>query len=167
MNLSKYQKNLPRPPHSIWTNPIHFIACGFGIGACPFFPGTLATIAAIPLILMLSNTTHGIYLLACIILFFVGVYICGKTNRDFKTDDHSAACFDEIATFPIAMLGIAPTWYFLLIAFVLFRFFDIVKPWPIRWIDQHVHGGWGVMLDDLLAAIATLIIMIVISHFFA
>ena len=143
INLSKYQKKLPPSPHSIWTNPIHFIACGFGIGSIAFFPGTIATLAAIPIIFMLSHTTHGLYLLACSILFFIGVYVTHKTNHDFETSDHPAACFDEIATFPIAMLGIEPTWYFLLIAFVLFRFFDIVKPWPIRWVDKHVHGGWG------------------------
>ena len=85
--------------------------------------------------------------------------MCGITNRDFKTDDHPAAVIDEIATFPVVMILVPITWYYLLIGFCLFRFFDIVKPWPIRWIDKNVHGGFGVMLDDLLAAFCSLIIL--------
>lgn len=159
INLTRYQKNVPRPPHSIWTNPIHFITCGFGIGAFPFFPGTVATAFAIPLVILLSHTAWWFYLSICCLMFLSGIYLCGITNRDFGTDDHPAAVWDEIATFPIAMLGIPVTPFFLLIAFVLFRFFDIVKPGPIRWVDKNMHSGFGVMLDDLLAALATLILM--------
>lgn len=159
MNLQKFQKNLPPPPHSLWTNPIHFITCGFGIGAFPFFPGTVATLAAIPLVILLSRTSLYFYVFFCLLLFLVGIYLCGKTNRDFKTTDHPAAVFDEIATFPVAMIGLPITPFFLIMAFVLFRFFDIVKPGPIRWVDDHVHTGFGVMLDDLLAAMCTLLLM--------
>lgn len=164
MNLRKYQKKVARPPQTIWTNPIHFIGCGFGFGTFPYFPGTIGTLISIPLIFLLSHTPLWFYLTACVILFLFGVYCCGITNRDFGTDDHPAAVFDEFATFPVAMIAIPTTWYFLLIAFLLFRFFDIVKPWPIRWVDKNVHGGFGVMLDDLLAAFATLIIMQFILH---
>ena len=159
MNLRKYQKNVCRPPHTIWTNPIHFIACGFGFGTFPFFPGTIGTLVAIPLILFLSHTPLWFYLFICAALFLIGIYVCGITNRDFKTDDHPAAVIDEIATFPVVMILVPITWYYLLIGFCLFRFFDIVKPWPIRWIDKNVHGGFGVMLDDLLAAFCSLIIL--------
>jgi len=99
------------------------------------------------------------YIGICVVLFLWGIYCCDITNRAFGTDDHPAAIFDEIATFPVAMIAIPITWYFLLIAFLLFRFFDIVKPWPIGWVDKNIHGGFGVMLDDLLAAFATLIVM--------
>lgn len=94
--------------------------------------------------------------------FCAGVYCCDITNRDFKTDDHPAAVIDEIATFPIAMIAIPMTWYYLLIGFLLFRFFDIIKPGPIRWVDNNVHNGLGVMLDDLLAAFCTLAILQII-----
>lgn len=155
----KYQKNLPPPPHSLWTNPIHFIACGFGIGSFPFFPGTMATLVAVPLVMMLSHLNHYFYLTVCALFFVIGTYCCDLTNRDFKTDDHPAACFDEIAAFPVVMFAVPITWYFLLMGFVLFRFFDIVKPNPIRWIDKNVHGGFGVMLDDIVAAIFSWIIL--------
>lgn len=163
MNLSRFQKNLPPPPHSIWTNPIHFTACGFGIGAFPFFPGTIATGFAIPLAILLSRTSLWFYITVCCILFLAGIYLCGITNRDFKTDDHPAAVWDEIATFPIALMLIPITTLNVLLAFVLFRFFDIIKPWPICWVDQHCHNGFGVMLDDLLAALFTLLLMHVLT----
>ena len=146
-------------PHSIWTNPIHFIACGFGIGTLPLMPGTFATLAAIPLYLWLSTLPWSFYLAIIVLMNIAGVYLCGKTNRDFGTDDHPAAVWDEIATFPLAMFLVPPTWYFILLGFLLFRLFDIWKPWPIGWVDKNVHGGFGVMLDDILAALATWIIL--------
>lgn len=146
-------------PHSIWINPIHFIACGFGVGTFPFFPGTVATACAIPLYFMLSNLSVWFYCLACAIFFCIGIYLCGKTNQDFKTHDHPAAVFDEIATFPVTLIAMPVTWYFIVAAFLLFRFFDIVKPGPIGWADKRVPGGLGVMLDDLLAALATLALL--------
>ena len=166
MNLQKYQKKVARPAHSIWTNPVHFVACGFGFGAFPFFPGTIGTAVAIPLAIMLSHLPIGLYILCCLILFCAGIYLCHVVNRDFGTNDHPAAVFDEISTFPVVMIAIPMTWYFLLIGFFLFRFFDIVKPGPIRWVDAHVHNGFGVMLDDLLAAIASCFILHIIFYFF-
>lgn len=157
--FSKYQKKLSPPPTSIWQNPIHFIGCGFGAGAFPYFPGTIGTLAAIPLVLLLAKTTLWFYIAACVVLFFIGIFLCGRINRDFGTDDHPAAVYDELSTFPVAMIAVPTHWYFLLIAFLLFRFFDIIKPGPIGFVDQHVHGGFGVMLDDLLASMATLVIM--------
>lgn len=149
-------------PESIWQNPWHFIACGFGAGAFPIFPGTIGTLVGIPIVLLFSKMALAYYLAGCIILFLIAVYLCGKTNNDFGTQDHPAAVLDEIATFPVAMIGIPTHWYFLAIAFVLFRIFDIIKPGPIRWVDRHVHGGFGVVCDDLLAALATLLILHII-----
>lgn len=162
MNLKKYQKNVARPPHTTWTNPIHFITCGFGVGTFPFFPGTIGTLFSIPIVIMLSHTPLWFYLFTCVALFFIGMYCADITNRDFGTSDHPAAVIDEIATFPIVMIAIPLTWYYLLIGFCLFRFFDIVKPGPIRWVDKHVHGGFGVMFDDVLAALCSLIILHII-----
>lgn len=157
--LDQYQKKVDRPSHSVWTNPIHFIACGFGFGTFPYFPGTVGTAIAIPLAIMLSHYSLITYIFACIALFCVGIYLCHITNRDFGTDDHPAAVFDEIATFPVVMIAVPFTGYFLLIGFLLFRFFDIVKPGPIRWVDRHVHNGFGVMFDDLLAAICSCVLL--------
>ena len=159
---TKFQKNVGKAPHSIWTNPIHFIACGFGVGAIPFMPGTFGTLLGIPLAFILASLTLPLYAIGCLILFFFGVFACHITNRDFGTQDHPAAVIDEMATFPAALFAVPMHWPHILAAFILFRFFDIVKPGPIRWIDKNIHGGLGVMLDDLVAAIATLIVI----HFF-
>lgn len=157
----------PKPiPKSIWTNPIHFIACGFGIGALPIMPGTFATIAAIPLYLLLVQLPLSGYIAITLLLNLVGIYLCGKTNRDFGTNDHPAAVWDEIAAFPIVMIAIPTTWYTILLGVILFRIFDIWKPGPIGWIDRHVHGGLGVMLDDVAAALVSLALLHLIKFAF-
>jgi phosphatidylglycerophosphatase A len=158
------QKTATPIPQSIWTNPIHFIACGFGIGLLPF-PGTFGTLAAIPFYLVMMKLPLLLYILITLALILVGVWLCGVTNRDFGTEDHPAAVWDEIACFLIVMIAIPPRWYYLLLGFILFRIFDIWKPGPIGWVDRHVHGGLGVMLDDVVAAIVSWIILFMAVHF--
>lgn len=147
---------------SIWENPIHFIACGFGIGAMPWAPGTFGTLGGVILYLILSKLALWAYILVAFLLLIVGFVICDITNRDFGTDDHPAAVWDEIVGFLFVMITVPKTWYFIVIGFVLFRIFDIWKPWPIRWIDRNIHGGVGVMLDDWVAAIFSWIVLKVI-----
>ena len=138
---------------SIWTNPLHFIACGFGVGASPWMPGTLGTLLGVGLYKLLVCLPLPLYALATILLILIGIPLCAKVNRDFGTHDHPAAVWDEIATFPLVMLGLPNTLFYLVLGFALFRLFDIWKPGPIGWVDRHVHGGVGVMLDDVLAAL--------------
>jgi phosphatidylglycerophosphatase A len=151
-------------PRSIWTNPIHFVACAFGLGALPWAPGTWATLGAIPLCLALKVLPLWGYALVTVVCILGGIWICGKTNRDFQTADHPACAWDEMSCFLLVMLGIPATWYYLLAGFILFRFLDILKPPPIRWIDRHVHGGIGVMLDDFVAALVTWLILLAFVH---
>lgn len=150
------KKHLPDPLSTIWTNPIHFIACGFGVGKIPFAPGTFGTLVGVLLYLFIADTPIWLYLSITTALILAGIYLCGKTNRDFGTDDHPAAVWDEIATFPVTLIALPNTWYYIVAAFLLFRLFDIWKPGPIGWIDKHIHGGLGVMLDDVAAALVTL-----------
>lgn len=164
-SLQKHQQ-APKVPHSVWTNPVHFIACGFGIGAIPWMPGTFATLASIPLCLILSRFSLLIYITITLLLILIGIFLCHKTNRDFGCEDHPAAVWDEFATFPIVMIAIPPTWYFLSIGFVAFRLLDIYKPGPIGWLDKHVHGGIGVMLDDVASALVAWILLQAIIWFF-
>lgn len=139
----------------IWRHPIDFIACGFGIGALPVMPGTYASAAGIGVYALMSHLSELTFIAVLVALFIIGIYVCGKANQHFGTDDHPAAVWDELATVPWAMIGLPFQWPYLLAAFALFRFFDILKPGPIGWIDRHIHGGFGVMLDDLVAALAT------------
>ena len=144
---------------TIWTNPIHFTACAFGFGALPWMPGTWATLAAIPLVIALKHFPEWLYVLVTIILVLAGIYLCEVFNRDIGTDDHPACAWDELASFLIVMIGAPTTAFYLILGFSLFRGFDILKPWPIRWCDRNIHGGIGVMLDDVLAALFSLAIL--------
>lgn len=134
-----------------------FLALGFGSGLSPKAPGTFGTLAAVPLVLVLMWAGN-VYLLAFVIVGSVlGVYLCGQTARDIGEHDHGAIVWDEIIGYGITMLWAPLHWQTLLLGFVLFRLFDIVKPWPISWFDKNVHHGAGIMLDDIVAGIAALV----------
>ncbi|WP_163930175.1 phosphatidylglycerophosphatase A [Paraferrimonas sp. SM1919] len=139
------------------TNPIHFLALGFGSGLAPKAPGTFGTIAALPVIYLASLLPANGYLIATIVAAIIGIYICGKAASDMGEHDHGAIVWDEIAGYMVAMLWLPLTWQNLLAAFVLFRIFDIIKPWPISLLDKHVHGGFGIMIDDIIAGIFALL----------
>jgi phosphatidylglycerophosphatase A len=141
------------PAKMIFTHPVHFLAFGFGSGLAPKAPGTFGTLAAVPIFLLLSQTGLLAYLIVCVIVSLSGIYICGKSASLLKTHDHPGIVWDEIAGFLITMVGFSVNWQNLLIGFILFRLFDIFKPWPIKWADSNVNGGLGIMLDDLMAGI--------------
>lgn len=143
----------------IWTNPWVFVACGFGIGTLPIMPGTYATFASAFFCLLLMKLSMFYYVIITVVANVVGVWLCGEANRIFGTDDHPAAVWDEIGAFLIVMIGVPFTWYYILLGIALFRFFDIYKPGPIRWVENNIKGGMGVMLDDILAALASWIIL--------
>jgi len=138
---------------SIWCNPMHFIACGFGTGAMPVAPGTFGSLAGVVLVYILAPLPFWAYLTITVLLIGLGVYLCDMMNRALGTQDHPAVVWDELATYPLVMLALPKAPVYMLLGFVLFRVFDIAKPGPIGWIDKNVHGGIGVMLDDVLAAL--------------
>lgn len=141
------------------SNPTHFLALGFGSGLAPKAPGTFGTLAAVPLFVLcasLSNLALGLLIL---VMSVIGIYLCGKTAEDVGVDDHPAIVWDEFAGFFITMYLSDVTWLNLLVGFALFRFFDILKPWPISIADKKLHGGVGIMLDDILAGIAAFALM--------
>ncbi len=141
------------------SNPIQFLALGFGSGLAPKAPGTFGTLAAIPLYLLLTLLTPLFYALAVLVMTLVGFYICGKAADDVGVHDHPAIVWDEFVGFFITMYMIPVTWQSIVLGFVLFRLFDILKPWPISFIDKKVAGGFGIMIDDVLAGAFALIIM--------
>jgi phosphatidylglycerophosphatase A len=157
--------NIPPVPASIWKNPIHFIAFGFGVGAIPFAPGTFGTLAAIPLYLLMQSLTPLYYLLATLLIIFASIAICSKTTNDIGIDDHQGMCLDEIVGFIVTMFAVPHGWLWILGGFVLFRLFDIWKPWPISLADRKIHGGFGMILDDVLAGIASCGILHLIAFF--
>lgn len=141
-------------------NPVHFLALGFGSGLAAKMPGTFGTLAALPLVVLLSHYTgFYVYLMVTILVSIVGIWICDKTARDMKVHDDSSIVWDEFAGMLITMLAVPLSWQTLLAGFVLFRFFDIIKPWPISYLDKHVHGGFGIMIDDVLAGLFALSVL--------
>lgn len=139
------------PCHNIWRNPVHFLALGFGSGCIPRAPGTFGTLAAIPLYWWLRDLTLADYLLLTAVAFAAGIWLCGRTTRDLGIHDHPSIVWDEIVGYFITMIAAPSGWLWIIAGFGLFRVFDIFKPWPIAWVDKRVSGGFGIMLDDVLA----------------
>ncbi len=133
----------------------HWIAFGFGSGLAPRAPGTFGTLAAVPLYWLLQPLPLTAYLAALVVLSGIGVWACGRTARELRSKDPSAIVWDEVVGYLLAMAGSPGGWRWVLAGFVVFRVFDIVKPWPIRVLDQRITGGLGIMLDDLAAGAMT------------
>jgi phosphatidylglycerophosphatase A len=133
-------------------HPTHFLAFGLGAGLSPKAPGTLGTLVAFPIFFLLLNLSSP-WMWACIaILLLIGPWICGQAGKALGVEDHGGIVWDEIAAFLLVLPFAPPSLFGYLLAFALFRLFDIWKPFPIGWLDRHVGGGLGVMLDDVLAA---------------
>jgi phosphatidylglycerophosphatase A len=131
--------------------PHHWIAFGFGSGLSPWAPGTVGTLAAIPLYVLLAPLPLVAYLGALALLSGIGVWACGRTARDLGSDDPSAIVWDEFAGYLLTMTAAPSGWVWVLAGFAAFRLFDIWKPWPIRAAEAVRPPGVGIMLDDLLA----------------
>ncbi len=134
-----------------WRRPHHWLAFGFGAGLAPWAPGTMGTLVAIPLYLLLQGLSPGTYLLLLVGLFLIGLWACDKTARELGGGDPGAIVWDEILGYLVTMALAPPGWIWILLGLVLFRFFDILKPWPIGPLDRRVTGGLGILLDDLIA----------------
>ena len=135
-------------------HPLDFLALGFGSGLLPRAPGTAGTIAAIPLYLVMQSLALPVYVSLVAVLFLLGIPICAHTAKRLGVHDHPGIVWDEIVGYLVTMTFAPTGWLWVLAGFVLFRFFDVLKPWPIRWLDRRVGGGFGIMVDDLLAGIA-------------
>ena len=143
-------------PVTYLKNPFHFIALGFGSGLMPKAPGTFGTLAAIPVYLLFKELDLELYIAAVVLVSILGIWICNYTSQALGVHDHPGIVIDEFAGYLISMIALPASWLWIVIGFVLFRFFDILKPWPISWLDKHVQGGFGIMLDDIVAGILAL-----------
>ncbi|MEL4252888.1 phosphatidylglycerophosphatase A [Shewanella xiamenensis] len=143
-------------------NPIHFLALGFGSGLAAKAPGTFGTLAAVPLYLLFAQLPLSWYLALTLVCVLAGIYICDNAAKDMGVHDHGAIVWDEVAGLLITMIAAPAGILWLAVGFVLFRLFDILKPWPIRWLDAKVEGGFGIMIDDVLAGFFALICLQVI-----
>jgi phosphatidylglycerophosphatase A len=142
----------PRLSPRLLRDPVHFVALGFGSGLAPRAPGTAGTLVGVLLDPLLRPLGLELRIVVVALMFGFGVWICGESARRLGTHDHPGIVWDEIVGYLALMLVLPAGWAWALAGFVVFRFFDIVKPWPIRQLDHGVSGGLGIMLDDIMAA---------------
>ncbi|MDP1929570.1 MAG: phosphatidylglycerophosphatase A [Thiobacillus sp.] len=138
----------------LFAHPAHLIAFGFGSGLAPKAPGTVGTLLGWPLLWLIVAAVPDLpnQLILLMASFLLGIWACGKTGRALGVADHGGMVWDEIVAFALVLLFTPAGVVWAGIAFLLFRFFDIIKPWPIRLADRRLKNGFGVMFDDLLAA---------------
>lgn len=153
---------LPKPDvRFLLRHPAHFLALGFGSGLITPAPGTWGSIAALPLAagLQLAGVQGVMLAWLALPLFVLGVWVCDVTGRALGVADSGHIVWDEIVAMLLVLAAVPATPLAWLAALLAFRVFDIVKPWPIRWLDARVHGGFGVMLDDVVAALFAVIVL--------
>lgn len=138
-------------------HPAHFLALGFGSGLAPKAPGTFGTVVAFPLFWLIAGYTFNVQLAIIAVLFIIGIYFCEVAGKNLGVSDHGSIVWDEIAAMMLVLTITPKHWLWWLAAFLLFRLFDIWKPFPIRQCDAKLKGGFGVMFDDLLAAVYAMI----------
>ena len=152
--MTKQERNKDFKKYVQLTNPIHLLAVGLGSGMSPIMPGTMGSAMAIPLWLLFDGLQPYLYWVLIVVAFIFGCFLCQKTSDDTHTHDSGHIVWDEFVGMWITLFfipQISVLW--VAIAFVAFRVFDMAKPWPIRWFDKRVPGGFGIMVDDVIAAI--------------
>lgn len=143
---------------------VHFLAFGFGAGKAPVAPGTFGTLVGIVVYLLLQPLSALAYAITVLALFALGVWLCQMTERDLGVHDHPGIVWDEIVGYLITMFMAPSGWVWIAAGFLLFRLFDIWKPFPIRQIERRIQGGFGNMLDDALAGFYALAIMQAVAY---
>ena|SRR5688572_3469567 len=147
----------------LFAHPAHFVALGFGAGLSPWAPGTAGTLVAIPIAWALAAwTSSGVFVVAIIIALFGGAWAAQRTGAALGSADHGSIVIDEVAAFLLMLFLVGLSPQRVALAFVLFRAFDIVKPPPIRAVDARFKSGIGVMADDLIAAVFSLVVFAII-----
>lgn len=143
-------------PAGFLKHPAHFLAFGFGSGCAPKAPGTFGTLVGMVVYCLLPSMSMPLFLGFILVSFFLGIYFCDKATKALGVHDHGGIVWDEFVGFWISVIALPEGLAWLLLAFCLFRLFDIWKPQPIKYLDQKVEGGLGIMLDDVVAGIYAL-----------
>lgn len=152
---------------TVFQSPIHITAFGLGSGLAPVAPGTFGTLAAIPFYWILSLFPLWFYLTVIVLAIVVGIWVCGESAKRLGVHDHGGIVWDEFVGFWITMFAAPSGLVWVLVGFIVFRIFDIWKPWPIYIVDDKVEGGLGIMLDDVLAGVYSLVVMQILAFVFA
>ncbi len=148
------------------TNPWHLLATGFGSGLSPVAPGTVGSLVAIPLWLLLIPLPWQFYFLFVIFSIGIGIYLCQRTAKDMRVHDDGSIVWDEFVGMWITLMALpVNNWQWVAIGFIIFRLFDIWKPWPIRWFDRNLQGGLGIMIDDIIAGLFAAAIVYLLGQY--
>jgi len=137
----------PRP----WRSPVQLLAFGLGSGLSPRAPGTVGTLAAVPAYFLLAERGLVVYSMVVIAAAVFGVWLCGAASRALHVHDHPGIVWDEWVGYWVTLWALPVEWQWVISGFVVFRVFDVLKPWPIGLLDRRVSGGLGIMADDLVA----------------
>ncbi len=148
-------------PAFLLRHPAHLIAFGFGAGLAPKAPGTAGTVLGLPLFWGIAALARDLPARLALLAaaFLLGVWACARAGRALGVADHGGIVWDEIVAYALVLLFTPPGWLWIALAFALFRLFDILKPWPIRFFDTRLKNGFGVMFDDLLAAVYAIAVL--------
>jgi phosphatidylglycerophosphatase A len=152
----------PRPQLS---DPIQFLAFGFGSGLSPRAPGTVGTLIALPVYWLFAGQALWVYSAIVIVAALLGIWICQRASDALGVHDHPGIVWDEFVGLWITLWAVPPELVWILLGFLLFRLFDILKPWPISWLDRHVAGGLGIMIDDILAGVMGCLVLHIALRF--
>ncbi len=159
----------PTQRRALLATPAGWLACGFGAGLAPIAQGTFGSLAALLPWFFLRELLLPVYVAVLVIGFGVGVWACTIAGRALGVDDHRSLVWDEfigqwVALLPLQLSALLPAsgfaWWMVLLGFVLFRLFDVWKPWPISWLDRKVKAGMGVMIDDVVAGIFAAVVLL-------
>lgn len=159
LNHQNATSSIPANFKLLTAHPAHFLSLGFGSGLAKKAPGTFGTLAGMPIFWLISTYPLAIQLAIISTLFLIGVYCCSITGKALGVTDHGAIVWDEIVAIMLVLAFTPLHWFWWLIAFTLFRLFDIWKPFPIRQCDVKLKNGFGVMFDDLLAGIYAIAVL--------
>jgi phosphatidylglycerophosphatase A len=141
-------------------------ATALGAGYSPVAPGTCGTAVAVPIAWALAGWTWWQFTIVALAITLIGVAAAHRADQAWGTEDNQKIVIDEVAGYLVTMIPVdRHGWAPLACGFVAFRFFDIVKPPPVRWLDEHLPGGWGVVMDDIAAGVMGAIVMAVLAHF--
>ena len=151
-------------PPGFLRDPLHFLAFGLGSGAMARAPGTWGTVASLPFYALFLLLPHWVYWVLLVAAFVFGVYLCGRSSRALGVHDHGGIVWDEFVGMWLTLAFQPTNVWVVLLGFVLFRLFDIVKPWPIGWLDRRIPGGLGIMVDDVIAGVYALIVLTVVQR---
>ena len=142
----------PRKPNLL-RSPAQFLAFGFGSGLSPVAPGTVGTLAAVPIYLLVQGQGLLVYTAFVVAAAFFGMWITGIASRQLNVHDHPGIVWDEFVGYWITLWALPPDWLWMAIGFVVFRLLDVLKPWPVNALDRSAGGGWGIMIDDIVAGL--------------